>query len=179
MTFLRGGSSPCACACALGRGRGWGPGPSPRRAHRPALVRRYRNFRTFTSPRPTQFSCVAVDTSGEVVAAGAQDSFEIFIWSMQTGRLLDVRAADPGGRAPGKEATSRDGQHLARRFPGSPLRGPHQDALVPSPRPRARCPPACSRHVRPRTARGPRVFSSSLTPAGALRPRGAHQWSLL
>lgn len=53
--------------------------------------RRYRNFRTFTSPRPTQFSCVAVDSSGEIVSAGAQDSFEIFIWSMQTGRLLEVR----------------------------------------------------------------------------------------
>lgn len=52
---------------------------------------RYRNFRTFTSPRPTQFSCVAVDSSGEIVSAGAQDSFEIFIWSMQTGRLLEVR----------------------------------------------------------------------------------------
>ena len=56
------------------------------------FVFRYRNFRTFTSPRPTQFSCVAVDSSGEIVSAGAQDSFEIFVWSMQTGRLLDVRA---------------------------------------------------------------------------------------
>uniref|UniRef100_A0A8C8YGD5 Periodic tryptophan protein 2 homolog n=1 Tax=Prolemur simus TaxID=1328070 RepID=A0A8C8YGD5_PROSS len=54
-------------------------------------LHRYRNFRTFTSPRPTQFSCVAVDSSGEIVSAGAQDSFEIFVWSMQTGRLLDVR----------------------------------------------------------------------------------------
>uniref|UniRef100_A0A8D1TZV8 Periodic tryptophan protein 2 homolog n=1 Tax=Sus scrofa TaxID=9823 RepID=A0A8D1TZV8_PIG len=59
-------------------------------------LHRYRNFRTFTSPRPTQFSCVAVDTSGEVVAAGAQDSFEIFIWSMQTGRLLDVLSGHEG-----------------------------------------------------------------------------------
>lgn len=57
----------------------------------PAPPFRYRNFRTFTSPRPTQFSCVAVDSSGEIVSAGAQDSFEIFIWSMQTGRLLEVR----------------------------------------------------------------------------------------
>lgn len=39
---------------------------------------RYRNFRTFVSPRPVQFSCVAVDTSGEFVAAGGQDVFEIF-----------------------------------------------------------------------------------------------------
>ncbi|XP_058152309.1 LOW QUALITY PROTEIN: periodic tryptophan protein 2 homolog [Dasypus novemcinctus] len=53
-------------------------------------LHRYRNFRTFTSPRPTQFSCVAVDSSGEIVAAGAQDSFEVFVWSMQMGRLLEV-----------------------------------------------------------------------------------------
>lgn len=52
--------------------------------------RRYRNFRTFTSPRPAQFSSLAVDVSGELVSAGAQDSFQIFLWSMQTGRLLEV-----------------------------------------------------------------------------------------
>lgn len=27
----------------------------------------------------------------EIVSAGAQDSFEVFIWSMQTGRLLDAK----------------------------------------------------------------------------------------
>ena len=51
---------------------------------------RYRNFRTFTSPSPVQFSCLAVDPSGEVVAAGSTDSFEVFLWSVQTGKLLDV-----------------------------------------------------------------------------------------
>ncbi|XP_008565933.1 PREDICTED: periodic tryptophan protein 2 homolog [Galeopterus variegatus] len=59
-------------------------------------LHRYRNFRTFTSPRPTQFSCVAVDSSGEIISAGAQDSFEIFVWSMQTGRLLDVLSGHEG-----------------------------------------------------------------------------------
>ncbi|XP_034279782.1 periodic tryptophan protein 2 homolog [Pantherophis guttatus] len=53
-------------------------------------LHRYRNFRTFTSPRPTQFSCLAVDSSGEIVSAGSQDSFEVFVWSVQSGRLLDV-----------------------------------------------------------------------------------------
>lgn len=56
----------------------------------PSRSYRYRNFRTFTSPRPVQFSSLAVDGSGELVGAGAQDSFEIFLWSMQTGRLLEV-----------------------------------------------------------------------------------------
>ncbi|THH13422.1 hypothetical protein EW146_g6791 [Bondarzewia mesenterica] len=57
---------------------------------------RYRNFRTFTSPSPTQFSCLAVDPSGEVVAAGSTESFEVFLWSVQTGKLLDVLAGHEG-----------------------------------------------------------------------------------
>ncbi|KAI0322860.1 WD repeat protein [Amylostereum chailletii] len=57
---------------------------------------RYRNFRTFTSPSPVQFSSLAVDPSGEVVAAGSTDSFEVFLWSVQTGKLLDVLAGHEG-----------------------------------------------------------------------------------
>ncbi|XP_053312786.1 periodic tryptophan protein 2 homolog [Spea bombifrons] len=57
---------------------------------------RYRNFRTFTSPRPTQFSCLGVDGSGDIVCAGARDAFEVYVWSMQTGRLLDVLAGHEG-----------------------------------------------------------------------------------
>ena len=55
---------------------------------------RYRNFRTFASPRPVQFSCLTLDPSGEVVCAGSHDTFEIFVWSMQTGRLLEVGTSD-------------------------------------------------------------------------------------
>ena len=51
---------------------------------------RYRNFRTFTSPSPVQFSSLAVDPSGDVVCAGSQDNYEIYMWSVQTGKLLDV-----------------------------------------------------------------------------------------
>ena len=51
---------------------------------------RYRNFRTMTSPKPTQFSCVAVDPSGELVAAGSLTDFSVYVWSLQTGKLLDV-----------------------------------------------------------------------------------------
>ncbi|KAG5456977.1 MAG: putative WD repeat protein [Olpidium bornovanus] len=57
---------------------------------------RYRNFRTFTSPSPVQFSSLAVDTSGEIVCAGSLDTFEIFVWSVQTGRLLDVLSGHIG-----------------------------------------------------------------------------------
>ena len=51
---------------------------------------RYRNFRTFTSPTPVQFCSLAVDPSGDVICAGSLDSFEIYMWSVQTGKLLDV-----------------------------------------------------------------------------------------
>lgn len=59
-------------------------------------LNRYRNFRTFTAPRPCQFSCLALDASGEIICAGSLDTFEIFMWSMQTGRLLDVLAGHEG-----------------------------------------------------------------------------------
>ncbi|KAL9934666.1 hypothetical protein V8E36_006441 [Tilletia maclaganii] len=57
---------------------------------------RYRNFRTFTAPRPVQFGCVAVEPSGEVVCAGSTDSFEVYMWSVQTGRLLDTVSGHTG-----------------------------------------------------------------------------------
>ncbi|KXJ78961.1 hypothetical protein RP20_CCG002838 [Aedes albopictus] len=57
---------------------------------------RYRNFRTFTSPEPVQFASVAVDHSGELVAAGGQDVFEIYLWSMKLGRLLEVLSGHEG-----------------------------------------------------------------------------------
>ena len=38
----------------------------------------------------SQFSCLAVDPSGEIVTAGGMDVFDIYVWSLQTGRLLEV-----------------------------------------------------------------------------------------
>ncbi|KAK9141647.1 hypothetical protein Syun_011047 [Stephania yunnanensis] len=57
---------------------------------------RYRNFRTFTTPSSRQFVSLASDQSGEVICAGTLDSFEIFVWSMKTGRLLDVLSGHEG-----------------------------------------------------------------------------------
>jgi periodic tryptophan protein 2 len=54
---------------------------------------RYRNFRTLSSPPgapPVQFGCLAADEAGEVVMAGGLDPFNVYVWSLQTGRLLDV-----------------------------------------------------------------------------------------
>ncbi|KAL9105506.1 MAG: hypothetical protein Q9227_009336 [Pyrenula ochraceoflavens] len=57
---------------------------------------RYRNFRTFTAPTRLSFSCLTIDPSGEVVCAGSQDSFEIHIWNVQTGQLLDQLSGHEG-----------------------------------------------------------------------------------
>ncbi|KAF7320212.1 Small nucleolar ribonucleoprotein complex subunit [Mycena kentingensis (nom. inval.)] len=57
---------------------------------------RYRNFHTFTSPSPVQFSAIAVDPSGEVVAAGSTESLKVFMWSVQTGKLLDILTGHEG-----------------------------------------------------------------------------------
>ncbi|XP_075234743.1 periodic tryptophan protein 2 homolog [Lycorma delicatula] len=57
---------------------------------------RYRNFRTFTSPRPVQFACLALDATGEFVAAGGQDVFEIYLWSLKIGRLLEILTGHEG-----------------------------------------------------------------------------------
>ncbi|XP_074285604.1 periodic tryptophan protein 2 [Silene latifolia] len=57
---------------------------------------RYRNFRTFTTPSSKQFVSLTADQSGEVICAGTLDSFEIFVWSMKTGRLLDVLSGHEG-----------------------------------------------------------------------------------
>jgi periodic tryptophan protein 2 len=72
---------------------------------------RYRNFKTFSASsgaitngksslgvvgQSTQFSCVSGDEAGEIVCAGGMDPFNIYVWSMQTGKLLDVLAGHTG-----------------------------------------------------------------------------------
>ncbi|KAK3411024.1 hypothetical protein EUGRSUZ_J03040 [Eucalyptus grandis] len=57
---------------------------------------RYRNFRTFTTPSSRQFVSLTADQSSEVICAGTLDSFEIFVWSMKTGRLLDILSGHEG-----------------------------------------------------------------------------------
>lgn len=57
---------------------------------------RYRNFRTFTAPTRLSFSCLAIDPSAEIVCAGSHDSFDIHLWSVQTGALLDQLSGHEG-----------------------------------------------------------------------------------
>jgi WD40 repeat protein len=57
---------------------------------------RYRNFKTLTTPRPVQLSCLSVDSAGDLIVAGGQDVFEIYLWSLTTGRLLEILAGHEG-----------------------------------------------------------------------------------
>ena len=45
---------------------------------------------TMTTPQPCRLISIAVDSGGEVVAAGSFDPPEIYLWSLRTGKLVDV-----------------------------------------------------------------------------------------
>ena len=51
---------------------------------------KYKNFRIMTTPKQTQLICCSVDYSGEIAAAGSLDTYNIFVWSLKTGDLIDV-----------------------------------------------------------------------------------------
>lgn len=53
-------------------------------------LKRYRNFRTLVCPEPTQLATLAVDNAGDLVIAGAKEVFNIYIWSFESGHLLDI-----------------------------------------------------------------------------------------
>ena len=59
---------------------------------------RYKNFRTMRTPseRPSQLLSLAVDGNGEVICAGAMEPYEIYLWSMRNGQLLDVLTGHAG-----------------------------------------------------------------------------------
>eukprot|EP00020_Sapocribrum_chincoteaguense_P007541 CAMPEP_0170738130 /NCGR_PEP_ID=MMETSP0437-20130122/4489_1 /TAXON_ID=0 /ORGANISM="Sexangularia sp." /LENGTH=914 /DNA_ID=CAMNT_0011076549 /DNA_START=232 /DNA_END=2976 /DNA_ORIENTATION=- len=59
---------------------------------------RYRNFRTFTTPGSSseQLTCLAVDGSGDIVAAGSSSSFSFFVWSVKSGACTDVLSGHTG-----------------------------------------------------------------------------------
>lgn len=57
---------------------------------------KYRNFRVMKPDIPIQFSCLAIDSSGEIICAGGLDPYHIYCWSLQTGNLLEVLSAHEG-----------------------------------------------------------------------------------
>ena len=57
---------------------------------------KYRNFRTMKPTKPTQFSCLAIEQGGDIVAAGSLDPYDIHLFSLRTGQLLDVLSSHEG-----------------------------------------------------------------------------------
>jgi periodic tryptophan protein 2 len=51
---------------------------------------KYRNFRVLEPNKPTQFNSLAVDQSGDIIVAGSLDPFNIYVWSLRTGQLMDI-----------------------------------------------------------------------------------------
>lgn len=59
-------------------------------------ILRFRAFKVLKTPQPVQFASLAVDASGEVVAAGTLDTNEIFLWSLQTGQIIEIFSGHTG-----------------------------------------------------------------------------------
>lgn len=60
---------------------------------------RLRNFRTMTPPEPCQFISLATSSptdGGEIICAGASEPPHIYMWSLRTGKLLDVLTGHTG-----------------------------------------------------------------------------------
>eukprot|EP00835_Amoeboradix_gromovi_P005802 NODE_587_length_6372_cov_0.270524.p1 type:complete len:814 gc:universal NODE_587_length_6372_cov_0.270524:308-2749(+) len=51
-------------------------------------IKRYKHFRTMSAPNPVAFTCMAI--CGDVVCAGTRDTYEVYVWFLTTGELLDT-----------------------------------------------------------------------------------------
>jgi periodic tryptophan protein 2 len=51
---------------------------------------KYKNFRTLKPNKHTQLTCLAIEASGDIVCAGSNDPFNVFVWSLKTGQLIDI-----------------------------------------------------------------------------------------
>ena len=50
---------------------------------------KYRNFRVMVAEKGVQFTCLAIDSSGEIICAGSLDPYNVYIWSLRTGQLME------------------------------------------------------------------------------------------
>ena len=57
---------------------------------------KYVNFRTMTTPEPTKLNCVGIDSTGEIVVAGASDPYSIYVWNLKTGDIVDILSGHKG-----------------------------------------------------------------------------------
>ncbi|KAI6224160.1 hypothetical protein M3Y95_00853700 [Aphelenchoides besseyi] len=53
-------------------------------------MKRYRNFRTMTAPKQTQLENLCADRTGQNCLASSRQLFEVYVWAIETGNLLDV-----------------------------------------------------------------------------------------
>ncbi|KAI6218490.1 Periodic tryptophan protein 2-like protein [Aphelenchoides fujianensis] len=53
-------------------------------------MKRYRHFRTMSAPQQTQLDHLCADRTGQQCMAASRQSFEIFVWAIENGNLLDV-----------------------------------------------------------------------------------------
>ncbi|KAI6190657.1 Utp12 domain-containing protein [Aphelenchoides bicaudatus] len=53
-------------------------------------MKRYRNFRTMVTPKQTQLEHLCADKSGQNCMASSVQNYEIYVWSIETGDLLEV-----------------------------------------------------------------------------------------
>ena len=91
---------------------------------------RYRNFKTLATPRPVQLGCVAVDSSGDLVAAGGTDVFEVYLWSLTTGRCRPPpRLVPPPPQADGGAGGPRGPRGRPRLLPRRRLLQPRHRVL--------------------------------------------------
>lgn len=62
-------------------------------------LHKFKNFRTFQSPVPEkrpEFICLDIDSTGEFIAAGTYNYFEIYLYSLQTGKFLEYLTGHEG-----------------------------------------------------------------------------------
>ena len=57
---------------------------------------KYRCFRVMQANKLTQFNCLAIDSTGDLVCAGSMDPFNVYIWSLRTGQLIDILSGHTG-----------------------------------------------------------------------------------
>ncbi|KAL3068399.1 hypothetical protein niasHT_030690 [Heterodera trifolii] len=53
-------------------------------------LKRYRNFQTMVAPKQTQLNALCADKAGDLVIASSKDNFDIYVWALATGHLLEV-----------------------------------------------------------------------------------------
>lgn len=44
----------------------------------------------------TQLTCLGIESGGDIVCAGSTDPFNVFVWSLKTGQLIDIMSGHSG-----------------------------------------------------------------------------------